>query len=73
MKYKIHDIISESCYPKSKEIFIPTGEAVVSVASRLCQDGIFLKEAIEIWSYEDSAFFEDPTEMCMMDEFIVVI
>lgn len=72
-KYKIHDITSDKYFPKSKEIFIPTADALLEQATYLCVDKpyAFSKEALEILVYEDRAFFEEPKEIVFLSDFVI--
>ena len=72
-KYKLHDITSDYYYPTNKEIFIPTVLGMLGAAVRLCEDSPnkFIKEAIEVLTYDDDAFFEQPKEIEFLSDFVI--
>ena len=62
MKYKIHDILTGTFFPKSNEIYFSTDFAVEDSIQLLLQQGI-VEEQLEVWIYEDWAFCDDPADM----------
>ena len=71
--YKLHDITSDCYYPSSKEIFIPNVIVMIGAAVRICDDNPdrFLKEALEVLTYDDNAFFEEPKEIEFLSDFVI--
>lgn len=73
MKYKLHEITSDCIFPTSREIYIPNVNSLLITAANLCAlyPDKYVKEAIEVWTYNDSAFFEEPSEICFLSDFTI--
>lgn len=64
-KYKIHDFILDAYYPGSKEIFFPTPFAVNEGIDLIIELGT-IPEQLEVYIYEDWAFFEHPSDILLV-------